>query len=44
MYRVAILERGYGQGYAMAVLTFVFLMTFAVAYSLTFGREEVERM
>ncbi len=44
MYRVAILERGYGQGYAMAVLTFVVLMIFAVAYTLTFGREEVERM
>ena len=44
MYRVAINQREFGQGYAMAVLTFVVLMAFAVAYSLIFGREEVERM
>ncbi len=44
MYRVAIREREYGQGYAIAVITFVFLLIFAVVYSWLFGREEVDRL
>ncbi len=44
LYRTAIWNREYGQGYAMAVLTFLFLMAFAITYTLVFGREEVERL
>jgi len=42
LYRTAIWQREYGQGYAMAVITFVFLLVFAVAYTRFFAREEVE--
>lgn len=44
MYRIAIREREFGQGYAMAVITFAFLLIFAVVYSWLFGREEVDRL
>jgi len=44
LYKVAIWEREYGQGYAMALLTFAFLTAFAIGYTLVFGREEVDRM
>lgn len=44
MYKIAIREREFGQGYAMAVITFVFLLAFAVVYSWLFGREEVDRL
>jgi multiple sugar transport system permease protein len=44
LYRTAILEREYGQGYAMAVITFVVLMVFAAVYIRLFGREEVDRL
>lgn len=43
MYKIAIREREFGQGYAMAVITFVFLLIFSVVYSWLFGREEVDR-
>ncbi len=44
MYKIAIREREFGQGYAMAVITFAFLLVFAVVYSWLFGREEVDRL
>jgi len=44
LYKVALLDREYGQGYAMAVLTFLFLTGFAVFYTLVYGREEVENL
>ena len=44
LYKVAIREREFGQGYAMAVLTFGFLMGFAVIYAWLFGREEVDQL
>lgn len=44
MYKIAIREREFGQGYAMAVITFVFLLIFSVVYSWLFGREEVDRL
>jgi len=42
LYKIAIREREFGHGYAMAVLTFVFLTGFAVLYTWIFGREEVD--
>ncbi|MEA3401594.1 MAG: sugar ABC transporter permease [Armatimonadota bacterium] len=44
LYKTAIWERQYGQGYAMAMITFVVLLAFAITYTLWFGREEVERL
>ncbi|MCD6360845.1 MAG: sugar ABC transporter permease, partial [Armatimonadetes bacterium] len=44
LYKIAIREREFGQGYAMALLTFAFLMGFAVIYTWLFGREEVDRL
>ncbi len=44
LYRTAIWQREYGQGYAMAVVTFLFLLIFAVAYTHFFAREEVEQL
>jgi multiple sugar transport system permease protein len=41
LYRTAIWQREYGQGYAMAVITFLFLLAFSVAYTRLFAREEV---
>ncbi len=44
LYKMAIHDREFGQGYAMAILTFLFLLIFAVAYTMLYGREEVEKM
>jgi len=44
LYRTAIWEREYGQGYAMAMITFLLLLAFAIVYTLLFGREEVDRV
>lgn len=44
LYKVAIREREFGQGYAMAVLTFAVLTAFAVIYMRLAGREEVEHL
>jgi len=42
LYQTAIWQRAYGQGYAMAVITFLFLLVFAVAYTHFFAREQVQ--
>ena len=42
LYQTAISQRQYGQGYAMAVLTFLFLLVFSVIYTRLHAKEGLQ--
>jgi multiple sugar transport system permease protein len=42
LYKTALWNRDYGPGYAMAVLTFVFLLVFSVVYTRVYARQGLE--
>ncbi len=42
LYRTAIWQRHYGPGYAMAVLTFLFLLAFSLIYTRVYAKQGLE--
>lgn len=42
LYKTALWNRDYGPGYAMAVLTFIFLLAFSVLYTRVYAKEGLE--